>query len=152
MPQSHIVVTAKRLFCKAGSYEFGGESSAYLGAGIRYSGALAYNTATGDIFLKGSFGGGIGLGGGGSAGLSAQSGSTQAGSRSTLGSRIAAGLGFLGFDINYNYVTNDHGTRSSQGTSGSFGVAKAFGTAYAALLEGSAEGARKLGNIGTICR
>lgn len=151
-PQKGLLDRAKDAFCSVGSFEIGGEGATFLGAGIRYSGGLAYNTATGDVFLKGSFGGGIGLGGGGSFGLSAQSGTTSAGTRGSLDSRVALGIGPVGGDFSYNYSTIEGGNRlGSQGASGSVGVAKGFGIGYGSLLEATLSAAKKLGNLGTIC-
>lgn len=87
-------------FCSVPSFEFGGEGATYLGAGIRYGAAISYNTTTGVLYFKGLFGGGIGLGGGGAFGVSAQSAFTSSGMRGSLDSRAALGLGLLGGDIN----------------------------------------------------
>ena len=149
---SDIVEVGKGLFCRVGAFELGGEGAVFLGAGIRYSGALAYNPKSGDVFLKGSFGGGVGVGGAGGAGLSAQSSPAQAGVRGSLDARLAAGIGYLGGDVKYNYQTIENGKRlGSQGASGSGGLAKGYGGGYISPLEASVEAGRKLGNLGTIC-
>ncbi len=140
--------------CAVPSFEVGGEAASYRGLGNRISGAMAFNTATGDVFLKGSFGGGIGIGRVGSIGLSGQASATTAGVKGSLDSRLAAGSGLAGFDVTYNWLTTVSGQNiGSQGVSGSIGGGKAFmsGSAYVAPLEANVSGAKLLGNIGTPC-
>jgi hypothetical protein len=138
--------------CAVPSFEFGGEVAGYKGVGSRVSVALAYNTHSGDVHFKGSFGGGIGFGWGGAFGLSAHTSETSGGSEGTIDSRVAGGWGALGGDLTHNWATFVNGQNvGSQGRSVSVGVAKVYKEAYALPLEINLSAATGVGNLGTIC-
>ena len=139
-------------FCAVPSFEFGGEGATFLGAGVRYGGGLAYNTASGELTWKGIFAGGAGLGGGGSFGFSLSTQTAMPGTYGNLDSRVALGYGLYGFDFTYNWATVTGGRNlGSQGASTNIGLAKGFGVGYVSVLETNITKVGHVANLGTIC-
>lgn len=150
-----IVDAVKDFTCAAPvkSFRLGGEGSAYLGAGVRAGGEVAYNPKTGRLTSSIKFGAGFGLGGGGSFGLSGSTSDASTASGLNLDTSAQFGGGLLGGGASYNHRSRLTGGRSrvGQGRNVQVGIAKGHAVA---LIDVSANAEKVIHstNVGAICK